>query len=89
MAIKEGDAERTLQLIHQGADLEALDKNGFTALHTAAMSENGSDEIAEILIQHHARLEAQDRNGQTPLHLAAGEGNIRVASALIQSGANK
>ena len=57
------------RLLALGAELEAGDRMGRTALHLAAWR-GVSLEVTELLIAHGARLEAVDRVGRTPLHLA-------------------
>ncbi|XP_078699981.1 uncharacterized protein LOC144926827 [Branchiostoma floridae x Branchiostoma belcheri] len=52
-------------LIQHGADLEARDRNGQTALHRA--SRDGHTGVVELLIQHGADLEAMDRFGGRPV----------------------
>jgi ankyrin repeat protein len=57
-------------------------ENGRTALSLAA--ENGSEEIARMLINHGAqKLDAQDRRGSTPLIWAAEYGHIGIVRLLL------
>ncbi len=74
-------------LLRQGADVNAPQGDGMTALHWAARY----DEVdqARMLIVAGARLEASTRNGNyTPLHLASRAGSARVVKLLLESGAN-
>jgi ankyrin repeat protein len=67
----EGYAECVQVLLEDGgADVEARDRNGRTALHHGA--ENGRQSVSECLVNYgKANVEAiDDALGQTPLHLA-------------------
>ena len=54
-------------LVQAGADVNAADENGNTALHRAASS--GFDAVVRVLAERGAGLEARNRQGQTPLML--------------------
>ena len=70
-AIEKGDIEAVQQHLVAGADVNAKDENGWTALHYAAV--NGHKEIAELLIDNGAEVNAKDNSGYTPLYFADGE----------------
>ena len=53
-----------------GADVNAADANGLTAMHGAAA--NGADAIVEFLAGRGAQLDVKDQYQQTPLSIAAG-----------------
>ena len=72
-------------LIEAGADIEARNDRGFTALHAAAYS--GSREIATLLLDHGAEVDARSMHAITPLHVAAEENQAAVAELLIARGA--
>jgi ankyrin repeat protein len=55
-----------------GADINAADATGQTALHLAASK--GSDRIVEYLAKHGAKLDAKDKRDRTPLDVAMGVG---------------
>ena len=57
-------------LIERGADVNARNEAGFTALHGAAFV--GADAAAEHLVRHGASLNAQDFIGRTPYRIAEG-----------------
>ncbi|CAH3037656.1 unnamed protein product [Pocillopora meandrina] len=57
-----------IHLILHGADMNAADKLGRSALHIAA--ENGLADAVNVLLQIRAKLEMHDRLGRTPLEVA-------------------
>lgn len=62
--------EAVALLVELGADVNAANEAGFTALHGAAFV--GADAAAEHLIAHGADLNAQDFAGRTPYRIAQG-----------------
>lgn len=86
------DTTKQLQLaavensITTGADVNAMDSEGSTALHYVASE--GSLEIAELLISKGANVDSMDNYHRTPLHSAIAGGQIKMATLLITSGAN-
>jgi ankyrin repeat protein len=86
-AAMRGDGAKVKQLLKQGADVNAAQGDGMTALHWTASK--GDVDATRMLIYAGARLEAVTRNGNyTPLHLAAKAGNLPVVRALLEAGAN-
>ena len=82
-----GDTARVRVLLKQGADVNASQGDGMTALHWAA-SRGDAGQVA-MLVYAGARLEAATRNGNyTPLHLAARGGRAAAVKALLKAGAN-
>ena len=72
-------------LVEQGADLNARDNYGRTALHKHAMSWKGN---TGLLIDLGADLEAADYNDETPLFAAAGSFKPKSVHTLVTKGAN-
>src|SRR4051794_11459517 len=69
-AAMHGDTSGVRALIKQGADVNAAQGDGMTALHWAA--QRGDVGEARMLVVAGARLDAATRNGNyTALHLAA------------------
>lgn len=86
-AVMRGDTARVRILLRQGADVNAAQGDGMTALHWAATRGDASQ--VAMLVYAGARLEASTRNGNyTPLHLAARGGRAAAVTALLKAGAN-
>jgi uncharacterized protein len=67
----EAETIETITLLLQaGADVNAVDSNGRTALHGAA--QKGYDRVVGFLAGRGARLDTKDRRGLTPLDAAMG-----------------
>ena len=81
------DGARLRLLLKQGADVNAAQGDGMTALHWA--SSHGDVDETKMLVYAGARVDAVTRNGNyTPLHLAARTGNAAVVRALLDAGAS-
>jgi ankyrin repeat protein len=86
-AVKRGDLAGVQAQLKAGADPNAAQGDGLTALHIAAQT--GNLEIARVLVGARANVSAKTRLGDyTPLHLAAGGGHTTVVRALIDAGAD-
>ncbi len=86
-AAMRGEIEVVRALLKQGADVNAAQGDGMTALHWAA--ENGDVEITAMLIFAGANLEGGTRLGDyTPLHLASKAGQGPVVETLLGAGAD-
>lgn len=81
------DTAQIRQLLRQGADVNAAQGDGMTALHWAAR--HGDASAVRMLVYAGARVDVVTRNGNyTPLHLAARAGSMPVVKALVDAGAN-
>ena len=86
-AAMRGDLEAVRSLLDSGADVNAAQGDGMSALHWAAT--RGDFEIAELLIAAGADVAAASRIGSyTPLHMASKGGHAAIAKALIEAGAD-
>ena len=64
------------QLLAGGADVNAQQHGGYTALHSAAA--NGDEEIVRMLLAHEAKTSFQSEKGQTPADMAREKGHENV-----------
>ena len=86
-AAMKGNLDEVRALLASGADVNAPQGDGMTALHWAA--ENGRVEIVKTLLFAGAFPDAATRNGgYTPLHLAARAGRSESVTALLEGGAD-
>ena len=89
-AVERGHTKTVARLLeHVGANVNAKDKKGWTALIHAVSF--GRAEIAELLLKHGANIEAQDKYGWTALiHAASSVQPERTAmvNPLLMHGAN-
>ena len=73
-------------LLDKGAEVNARNDNGATALHWACYK--GYLETARLLLDHGAVLEAKDEDNDTPLHWACCNNKLDVVKELVQRGAD-
>lgn len=78
------DAVRSL--LEDGADVNARQADGATALHWAAY--RGDASLAELLLEAGADASAANRNGSTPMWLAASRGDAVTIALLLEHGAD-
>ena len=84
-AAMRGDAAAVKTLLAQGADVNAAQGDGMSALHWAAL--NGDAGLTTTLIAAKANHQAVTRLGRyTPLHLASSRGHAAVVRQLIAAG---
>lgn len=86
-AAKAKDAAAVKALLKNGADVNAAQGDGMTALHWAAS--NGDAALTQMLLSAGANVRATTRlGGITPLLLASQNGHAAVVAALIAAGAD-
>lgn len=86
-AASRGDLAGVRQLLREGADVNAAQGDGMTALHWAAM--RGDVDMTRILLYAGAGTRAATRLGdRTPLHLAARNGYGELVAILVEAGAD-
>jgi ankyrin repeat protein len=80
-AVTLGDSEEAVRLLLEaGADVNATQAGGFTALHQAAAS--GKLEIIAVLLEHGARRDARCDQGKLPCDYARERGHATVVELL-------
>jgi len=85
-AASKGDKAQVERLLKGGADVNAQQGDGATALQWAAW--RGDAELAQLLLKAGAKPGLANHNGATPLWLAATHGNAAVVEALLKGGAD-
>ncbi|XP_062512437.1 serine/threonine-protein phosphatase 6 regulatory ankyrin repeat subunit B-like [Corticium candelabrum] len=88
IAARNGDIQTVQLLVDCGADVNALNEDGQTPLHTAAGGEKDCPELCSILLEHNAKIDAVDKDGNQPLHLAVRKGHTRTSRLLLSSEAD-
>ena len=85
-AVKNKDIKEVITLIEEGVDVNAKEKDGWTALMYAA---GGSLNIVKLLIESGANVNMKDENGWTALMEAAKHDfDTVIPKLLIKKGAN-
>jgi ankyrin repeat protein len=84
---KKGDTAKVNALLNKGADVNAKDKDGKTALMAA--SEKGHTEIVKTLIDNGANVNAKSKIGSTALMLASLGGHTEIVQLLKKAGAKE
>ena len=86
-AAMRGDHEAVRELLREGADVNAAQGDGMTALHWAA--DRGDASLAEMLVYAGANVGAETRIGHyTPLHIASRVGKSDIVALLLEAGAD-
>lgn len=86
-AAKSGDLEALSKLLGSGEDVNAVDKNGATALHAAVM--HGHDEVVDALLKADGIVvDKPDNSKLTALYRAAMAEKAGAVKALINAGAS-
>lgn len=74
------------KLIEKGADINARDKRGYTAISWAVRQMD--QKLVTALLQRGAQPNLTNVDGSTPLHLAAIYGDSAIVALLLQAGAD-
>jgi uncharacterized protein len=85
-AVRRGDAAAVRAQIARGADVNAAEADGTTALHWAAHRSDA--DTARLLIDAGANVRALNRYGVPPLWLAAVNGHAGIIGMLLKAGAD-
>lgn len=86
-ATQSGDLNRVCTLLDAGADINALDEHGQTALMNAAYS--GDVDLSQLLIQRGAELNRTAKYRLTALMLAVINNRTEVVRLLVKAGADR
>jgi ankyrin repeat protein len=81
-----GDAAMVKSLLEKGADINAKDNDGWTALQHAA--KRGDVEIVRLLLENGADANARSNDGGTSLMSAAKRDYIEIMKLLLEKGAD-
>eukprot|EP01127_Copromyxa_protea_P016441 TRINITY_DN4889_c0_g1_i18.p1 TRINITY_DN4889_c0_g1~~TRINITY_DN4889_c0_g1_i18.p1 ORF type:complete len:625 (+),score=105.94 TRINITY_DN4889_c0_g1_i18:40-1875(+) len=73
-------------LISKGADVNAVDHNGWIPLHVAIST--GNAELATLLLKNGSGVNTQNKKGQTPMFIAANNGHTSIVKTLFEYNAN-
>jgi len=85
-AASKGNKAEIQRLLKSGADVNAQQADGATALQWAAY--RGDAKLAELLLKAGAKPGVANHDGATPLWLAATRGDAAVIQALLKGGAD-
>lgn len=86
VAVQAGHLPVVEVLLKGGALIDAVDRDGYTALMRAA--EKNDVDIVEMLLRRNANTRPQGRQGQTALMIAAGRGNAEIVRLLLDKKAD-
>jgi ankyrin repeat protein/uncharacterized caspase-like protein len=81
-----GDNDKVRRLISEGADVNAKDMLGGTAMEKAAA--NGHTATVQLLLDERGEINARNADGRTVLHLAAFKGHVDTVQLLLARGAD-
>jgi uncharacterized protein len=85
-AAEQRNAALVASLLSSGADVNAVQVDGTTALHWAAYNDDA--DLAGRLVRSRARVNATNRYGVSPLFLACTNGNANIVKLLLDAGAD-
>jgi ankyrin repeat protein len=91
LAAGRGDAAMVAALVAAGADVNAADERGFTALYYGSYNpdeDRGYPDVVQALVDAGADKEAKIGYGVRPLMYAAGNGEAGVVEVLLRAGAD-
>jgi hypothetical protein len=83
-AVRNGSYAEVQRMIEAGADVNAKDSHGYTALMLAA--EKGYTEIVRLLVEEGADVGARDNSGRSACNRAFSNGNREIVQLLVPPG---
>ncbi len=81
-----GENDIARQLLKQGADVNAVDSSGYSALHRA--NSKDLEKTVSLLLASGAQINIQNNKKETPLFLAAEAGSYKTVKLLLAKGAD-
>jgi uncharacterized protein len=81
---EDGAVQAVSLLLERGADVNATNTNGGTALHAAVTR---GDAVVKLLLERGANVNARNKAGNTPLDVALGAGGRRGAPPVVRESA--
>jgi len=84
--IRADDRKSAMEMIRLGADVNAPQGDGGTALHWAVHKVD--EELVALLLSREAKADVSNRYGASPLSEAAQLGNLNMVRMLLEAGAN-
>lgn len=85
-AVTEGNIETILELLNVGADINATDNHGVTAVMAATQRNNVN--IVKALIEQGANIDIQNHHQDNVLLFAGAEGLLDILKLAIEAGAD-
>ncbi len=85
-AVLASDQARIKLLVSKGADINALDPQGYAPMHTAARKRH--PELVTLFADLGANLNTPDADGMTPLQHAVMRNHVPTVKALLERGAD-
>src|SRR6266404_9835886 len=93
-AARENRTEMAEFLLSKGADVDARDDDGYTALFYAAYNFGSEDAngatipMVKLFLVHGAKVNVIGKDGSTPLMWAAAKGEVDIIEMLMTAGAD-
>lgn len=85
-ASEKGSVDEIQNLLKDGANINAIDEYGVSAIHLATQG-NKIEAVQELLSQK-ANIDSITTDGLTALHFAARKGYLEISVILLKNGAN-
>ena len=82
-SVKTGHIDSAMEIVEKVADINAVDRDGFTALHLACVGNHVT--VVKKLLELGANRELLDQGRNSCLHLAISNGHIDLALLLLES----
>jgi hypothetical protein len=86
MAASENNTDMVTMLLERGAETDAKDNMGSTALHTAV--KESSPKVVALLLNKGAQVNILDNEGNSPIDLVTKNANLELANLMLGEGTN-